>query len=184
MSELIDILNPNGTLSGKAAERSDIHKTGDWHGSVHVWLIDKINGDILLQQRAKAKESFPGMLDAPVAGHIDAGESPRDAAIREALEEIGLAIDPGRLELIGVHRLIIEHPERGFVSREFNYVFACEADIHDLDLKRDPAEIDGFDCLDTGYFMRNTYGMATPCCVAPAEIALIRSYLEEDEKEE
>lgn len=184
MKEPIDILRPDGALSTEAynrADRDEIHMTGDWHGSVHVWLVDTANGDILLQQRAKTKESFPGMLDAPVAGHIAAGETPQEAALREASEEIGIDIDPDELALVGVHRLIIEHPERRFVSREFNYVFACEADIRNLSLKRDPSEIDGFDCLDIGYFLRNVHGpMMTPCCVAPAEIALLKAYLEED----
>ncbi|MFN2271154.1 MAG: NUDIX domain-containing protein [Anaerolineae bacterium] len=38
----------------------------------------------------------------PVGGHLDGGESIRQAAIRECREEIGVEIDPGGLEIIGV----------------------------------------------------------------------------------
>lgn len=45
--------------------------------------------DLLLTERAHTMRSHPGQVSFP-GGSIDAGETPRDAALREALEETGL----------------------------------------------------------------------------------------------
>ena len=41
------------------------------------------------------------MLDISSAGHIDYGELPLQAAVREAREELGLVVAPDELHLIG-----------------------------------------------------------------------------------
>ena len=89
--------------------------------SIHVWVIR--GNEVLLQKRASSKESFPGLYDAAVAGHVDSGESVIDAAIREAKEELSVPIAVTQLIYAGCRRLIIEHPERSFISREFNHIF-------------------------------------------------------------
>ena len=48
------------------------------------------NGELLLQQRSLNKDVQPGKWDTSVAGHIDIGETPVEAALREALEEVGV----------------------------------------------------------------------------------------------
>lgn len=56
----------------------------------------------------------------PIAGRIDAGETPEDAARREALEEAGLAL--GRLEIISRY-----YPSPGAVSEYlFSYLALCD----------------------------------------------------------
>lgn len=40
-----------------------------------------------------------------VGGYVDHNEAPLDAAIRETTEEIGLEVEPGRLQFVGVHYL-------------------------------------------------------------------------------
>lgn len=61
----------------------------------------------------------------PIAGRIDPGETPESTAIREAAEEAGLALDPGRL-YPGPHH----YPSPGAVS-EYLYAFVAEADLPD-----------------------------------------------------
>lgn len=55
-------------------------------------------GDVLLTERAHHMRSHPGQVSFP-GGGIDPGETPVQAALREAWEEIG--VDPGGVEIFG-----------------------------------------------------------------------------------
>ena len=89
MEELIDVLNEDGTKTGKIVTRKEVHEKGLWHRIVVIAIIDK-EGHILMQQRAKDKETNPGKWDVSVAGHVSAGQTSMEAAIREVEEEIGI----------------------------------------------------------------------------------------------
>lgn len=119
--DYVDVMNENGQPSGIQKLRRIVHATGEWHSSIHIWLIR--GEDVLLQMRSKEKESFPGLYDVSVAGHVDAGESVLEAAIRESGEEIGYVPTAEELHYVGCRRLIIRHPERAFISREFNHIY-------------------------------------------------------------
>ena len=47
--EYFDILDENGNKTGKTKLRSEVHRDGDWHKAVHIWIINN-KGDILLQR--------------------------------------------------------------------------------------------------------------------------------------
>ncbi len=55
-------------------------------------------GELLLTERAHHMRSHPGQVSFP-GGGLDEGETPAEAALREAWEEIGL--DPTEVELFG-----------------------------------------------------------------------------------
>jgi 8-oxo-dGTP pyrophosphatase MutT (NUDIX family) len=81
-------------------------------GNSHVWMWHKTdNGaNILLQKRALTKKTAPGFYHISAAGHINVGESPIEAALRETKEELGLAVDPERLYLVHITRTA-RHPQ-------------------------------------------------------------------------
>ena len=81
MDELIDILDSNGDFTGKTAMKSEAHKNGWFHATVHIWFYTT-DGKILLQQRGKHKETHPLLWDVSVAGHVGAGEAIETSAIR------------------------------------------------------------------------------------------------------
>ena len=58
MDELVDILDAAGNYTGKIAMKSEAHRNGLFHPTVHVWFYTK-NGQILIQQRAENKETHP-----------------------------------------------------------------------------------------------------------------------------
>ena len=89
MEEQIDILNADGTPAGYSCGRTRVHAEGLWHRTVHIWAFDS-KGRILFQLRARVKENNPGLLDTSCAGHISAGDTSVNAAVRELREELGV----------------------------------------------------------------------------------------------
>uniref|UniRef100_UPI003F69FC65 NUDIX hydrolase n=1 Tax=Polaribacter sp. TaxID=1920175 RepID=UPI003F69FC65 len=124
MDEVIDILTPEGKPTGKTALKSEAHKKGWYHATVHIWLFTT-SKKILLQKRALTKKVFPGLWDISVAGHIAAGESVLNAAKREVFEEIGLELSEEDLIKIGTRVHQVSH-SNGIIDNEHHYVFIAE----------------------------------------------------------
>lgn len=137
MSEYFDILKPDGTPTGKIKERNAVHRDGDLHGSVHIWLFR--DGRVLLQKRRDDKESFPSCYDAACTGHISAGETPIEAAIRETEEEISLKLRPEDLHFL--HDQMLHVHQGAFISNEFNRVYLVDRSVSLDTLKFDEKEI-------------------------------------------
>ena len=55
---------------------------------------------IFFQRRSRSKDTWPGALDVAVGGHLRSGETLAEA-LREAEEEIGLALAPGTATTLG-----------------------------------------------------------------------------------
>jgi len=72
--------------------RGVVHEKGLRHRSVHV-LVFNGAGELLVQQRSSSKDSYPLFWDVSVGGHVGAGETYRQAAEREIVEEIGIGGD-------------------------------------------------------------------------------------------
>lgn len=139
MDELIDILNEEGKLTGKTAMKTEAHKNGWFHQTIHVWFYNA-NGEILLQQRGKNKAVFPLLWDVSVAGHIGAGEEITLSAIRETQEEIGLTVSENDLEKIGVFKSIQRHHST-LIDCEFHHVFLCELTVSIAKLIKQETEV-------------------------------------------
>ena len=70
-------------------------------GGSCVWLFRRTeNGIEFLSQRRSEHLDNGGKWDVSAGGHIDYGETPVEAAVREAREEIGVDIAPEKLILI------------------------------------------------------------------------------------
>ncbi|MBR9847461.1 MAG: NUDIX domain-containing protein, partial [Algicola sp.] len=108
--------------------------------TAHVWCYT-LNGDILLQQRAASKAICPLLWDVSVAGHIDAGETPEQASVREAKEEIGIDLSEDQLLKIGVFKCFQSYPD-GITDNEFHNTFIAEidSDIEDLQPQKEEVE--------------------------------------------
>lgn len=114
----------DGIPTGKFCPKSEIHAKGHFHNTVHVWFYTA-NGQILLAQRAASKTICPLLWDVSVAGHVDAGETLEEAAIREVKEEISLDITENDLEKIGVFECFQSYPN-GIIDNEFHHTFIVE----------------------------------------------------------
>ncbi len=118
--ELIDIMNEDLTVF-KTCLKSEAHKHGYLHASVHVWFYT-MNGEILFQKRSKNKIAFPNLWDVSVAGHILTGETAINSAIREVKEEIGLSITKEALKKIGSFKEIYQH-RKDFIDNEIHLIY-------------------------------------------------------------
>ncbi len=144
MDEYLDILTKFGKPTGKTALKSEAHKKGLFHATVHIWFYTA-TGEVLFQKRSATKETFPNYWDVSVAGHVLAGETIEDAALREVKEEIGIAILKSDLVKIDVRKNINRHPN-GIIDCEFQNVFLCKLDIALHKLKKQDEEVDAL-CL-------------------------------------
>lgn len=146
MTEYFDLLSPTGEPLGITKERNAVHRDGDWHPSVHIFVIQ---GDrVLLQRRKWDKESFPGKLDLACTGHVDAGEDYLTAARRELQEELNLsAVGHGR-----------------FVSNEHCRVYLLNPTVPLTTLRYQAEEIDELVWVD-----RHTDITGADYCLLPAE---------------
>ena len=95
--ELWDIYDEAGNRTGRVQRRGDPFAEGDRHLCVHVWIRDAA-GRYLLTKRAPGK-AMAGLWEC-TGGSALLGEDSLDAALREAREETGLVLDPGKAELL------------------------------------------------------------------------------------
>ena len=146
MDELIDILTPEGTATGKTALKSEAHKNGWFHATAHIWFFTS-DEKILLQKRALTKKVFPGIWDISVAGHIGAGEEILAGAKREVFEEIGLQLEEKDFTKIGTRVHQLKH-ENGIQDNEHHHVFIAELKVPISSLTMQEEEVAGLELWD------------------------------------
>ena len=90
MEEVFDIYTRNGEYIGTEL-KSICHSKNPrgYHKTVWIWIINS-NNEILVQKRAANKKNHPNKWDMPSAGHVVAGETSIQGAIRETFEELGI----------------------------------------------------------------------------------------------
>src|SRR5690606_18524529 len=93
-----------------------------------------------LAQRAASKKICPLLWDVSVAGHVDAGETVEQAAVRETFEEVGIQITEESLEKIGVFNCFQSYPN-GIHDNEFHHTFISEINYKTEDLVLDQKEV-------------------------------------------
>ena len=135
--EYFDLLNENGERIGKTKLRSEVHRDGDWHKAVHIWIINN-KGDILLQRRCATKDSNPNMLDISSAGHLSAGDDSLTGAIRELKEELNLDVNKEDLEYIKTLKRSSKYTET-FINNEFDdlYILRTDKKLEDMEYQKE-----------------------------------------------
>lgn len=162
--------------------REVAHERGICHRTVHSWIFRRKRGriQILLQKRSRDKDSFPGMYDTSSAGHIEAGQEPLEAAIRELKEELGIQASPEQMIFVGTFRTEIKMEFHGKMFHDnqvaFVYLYDAPVNADDLILQEDEVEaIEWFDLEDVYRDCRN--GVRDVFCVSTKDLELLKEYL-------
>lgn len=145
--EYLDILDKNGILTGKKKLRTEVHKDGDWHKAVHVWILNSKN-QLLLQKRSANKDSYPNHWDISSAGHIPAGLDSLNSAIKEIKEELGIDIKKDELKYFFSTKIQIILNDGNFINNSFfdTYLLKKDLEIKNLKLRKEElSEVRWFD---------------------------------------
>lgn len=137
--EFLDIYDENGVHIGKE-ERTEVHKNGLWHKTVHCWLFDS-DGYVYFQIRHDEKTLY-----TTASGHIMAGETVEQGFAREIKEEIGYEVPYTKaihLETFKFYLDKIKKDGSEFHDRVFANIYACEFDGDISKFDYDPNELDG-----------------------------------------
>lgn len=112
--EIFPLVDDEGNVIGQAT-RSECHNGSKLlHPVIHLHVFNK-EGKLFMQKRSATKDVQPNKWDSSAGGHIDLNETPQQAALREAGEEIGLH----NLTIHYIDKYIIETD----VERELTYCF-------------------------------------------------------------
>ena len=92
--------------------RDEVHARGMWHNTIHCWLYDE-EGNIYFQIRNDLNKLY-----TTASGHVQAGESLKEAFGREVKEEIGLDVDYEKAELLKVNCWKMDKEKNGQVIKD------------------------------------------------------------------
>ncbi|MGD1003076.1 MAG: NUDIX domain-containing protein [Minisyncoccia bacterium] len=138
--EYLDVLDEDGNLTGKKKSKPDVHKDGDWHKTVHIWIVTP-NGELLIQKRSPEMDSYPDLWDISTAGHISAGEDSMTSALREADEELGLKLKAENFHYLftAIQQAVLQNGT--YINNEYNDVYLVELDPTSLKLNLQKEEV-------------------------------------------
>lgn len=180
--EQFEILTREGKPTGRVQERSLVHKTGAPHATAHIWVIRKNQQgtyDFLLQKRSAFKDSSPGKYDISSAGHVAAGQTYQEAALRELEEELGIHAAPDDLEFVGIHRGEMKKIFYGewFHDYEIANVYLYRRPVDEKALRLQAEEVESVLWMECQKLYQGLRSQAYPNCLYPDEIELLFTYL-------
>ena len=98
--EIFPLVDERGEVIGKTTRREAHGNPALIHPVVGIFVFNP-RGEMLIQKRSATKDMDPNCWTISVGGHMHEGDTPIEAAVREAQEEIGIAVVPERLRLLG-----------------------------------------------------------------------------------
>ncbi len=181
MEELFDITDENGNPTGLKVKRSEAHEKGILHRTAHVWIAKKVQNsyEVLLQKRSARKESFPSMYDTSSAGHVQAGDTPLESAIRELHEELGIAAGPDDFEYVGRFRIQYESVfhEKQFKDNEVAFVYLYKKPVNKNELILQTEEVEDVKWFPVEEVLLGTGHREGVFCVPVEGLEMVLRYL-------
>ncbi len=175
MAEIIDIRNPDGSVTGVTKDKKAAHRDGDLHGASHIWIWREGKEgklELLLQLRAPQKSSWPNCYDISAAGHLSAGEDYLTAAKRELEEELGIAVSDEDFTFFGYLHEDIKAEFHGvpFHNREVSalYLYHCSLEPDAFTLQEE--EVAEVVWMETDEIFAQVEAKTLPNCLRMDEV--------------
>ncbi|MCI2048893.1 MAG: NUDIX domain-containing protein [Lachnospiraceae bacterium] len=186
--ELFDLVDEQtGDRTGLVQERGVVHREGDPHATVHIWVVrpqaapreQGCGWDVLLQLRARDKDSHPGCYDTSSAGHIAAGGTVTASAQRELQEELGMVRTENELVYLGRHFRASEGSFHGrlFRDREWANVFVCTRPPAAGELTLQREEVQDVLWMDLAECRKKIGDGSLRNCISAEELDMLTDYL-------
>lgn len=114
--EILDLVDENDVVIGQVPKSQAHQNPKLLHREIAVLIYDGL-GRILFQKRNKQKRVFPGYWTVSCVGHVPSKMDPEDAARKEMMEELGLAVPI---------RFVEKVPHNGMSEASFIYRYLGE----------------------------------------------------------
>lgn len=172
--EFLNLIDDTAHLTHESKPRSLVHRDGDLHPAVHVWIIRRKDQGIfvLLQKRAHEKKISPDCYDVSAAGHLSQGDEFRKAAVRETAEELGLKIHGSDLEHIGL--IESRYKEGDINDNELRCVYLYRGPVHIEDLILQSSEVSDVCWAEVDEMLTTIDDGDFENCIDLRELALIK----------
>ena len=138
----LNIVDEDDNIIGEDS-RENVHRKGLLHREVHVWIYNK-KGEILFQKRSMTKDTYPGLLDASVGGHVELNDNYDEAAIRELEEETGIKANKSDLTYITEIRKKSYDKITGMTNNVIRAVYVYEYD-NEQEIKLEKGKADSLE---------------------------------------
>lgn len=137
--EYLDVLDSVGRPTGRTKLRREVHRDGDWHRAVHIWIINH-RREVLLQKRAADKDSWPNRWDISCGGHLVAGEDSLTGALCELKEELGLCVSKDDLYYLTTTQSSTR-VAKDFINNSFYDLFWLQTNCESSDFRLQTSEL-------------------------------------------
>ena len=128
MAEYWDLYDADRKLLGRTIKRGEVFAEGEYYVCCEIW-VQNSEGKFLMTQRHPDKKA--GGLWEFTGGGVLAGETTKQAAVREVQEELGIRIEESELTLLEVY----QH------KNYFMDIFVVKKDVNVSALTLQPEEV-------------------------------------------